>query len=240
MLIEYYTDIHSHLLCGVDDGAADDSEMLSMRDLAYRTGTRRICLTPHFNPEIWGDNSQEFSEAFAGLSEYAAEKYPDMSLYTGNEICYSQSSIDQLNRGKCRTLNGGKHVLVDFHLGESYFQIRSALLELLSYGYVPVFAHAERYDCFTSLLEQLYELSSLGVVIQLSASSLTGRRGDALRKRALKILKGGLADVVASDAHNTTTRNPCLDSAAAILNKHFGEDYTELLLKINPDRILGL
>ncbi len=238
--MDYYTDIHSHLLSGVDDGAVDDSEMFSMLDMAYRTGTRRLCITPHFNPEIWGDNTREFDETFARLSEYAAEKYPDMSLYAGNEICYSQSSINHLNQGKCRTLNGGKHVLVDFHLGESFYEIRSALLELLRCGYVPVFAHVEWYDCINSIPEQLYELSRMGIIIQLSAIALTGRRSDAARKRALKILKAGLADVVASDAHNTTARPPCLDGAEAILTKLCGKYYTELLLKTNPDKILGL
>jgi protein-tyrosine phosphatase len=236
--VGYFTDIHSHMLSGVDDGAHDDNEMFLMLDMAYKTGTRRICLTPHFNPEIWGDNNQRFDDAFTRLSEYAAKNYPDMSLYTGNEICYSQSSIGQLNRSECKTLNGGKHVLVDFHPGESYYTIRSALFELLGYGYIPVLAHAERCGCIK--LDELHELSRLGVVIQLSALSLTGKIVDPLRKKAFRILKEGLADVVASDAHNITTRPPCLDGAAKILSKLCGESYAGLLLRTNPDKILGL
>ena len=235
-----FTDIHSHMLSFFFFKQKTAYEMFLMLDMAYKTGTRRICLTPHFNPEIWGDNNQRFEDAFARLSEYTAKNYPDMSLYTGNEICYSQSSIGQLNRRECKTLNGGKHVLVDFHPGESYYAIRSALLDLMGYGYIPVLAHAEGYECITSTLDELHELNWLGVVIQLSASSLIGRRGEPLRKKTFKILKKGLADVVASDAHNITTRPPCLDGAAKILSKLCGENCAALLLRINPDKILGL
>ena len=236
----YHTDIHCHMLCGVDDGAGDENEMFAMLDTAYHSGTRRLCLTPHYNGEIWGDNQKCADIAFGKLCEYAADKYPDMQLFMGNEVFYSQDSIESINSGLCRTLNGGKYVLVDFGLDSSYFDIRGGLTGLLGSGYIPVFAHAERYPCIDSPFRELYELKELGTVIQLNSDSVSGDRGRSLQKKALKILKAGLADVIASDSHNLTTRPPVLDRAENVILKHFGSQYSEQLLKINPDRILGV
>ena len=45
-----YTDIHSHILPGVDDGATDMEETLAMLKEAYEQGIRTIFATPHYIP----------------------------------------------------------------------------------------------------------------------------------------------------------------------------------------------
>jgi len=60
----FYTDIHCHMLSGVDDGAQNADEMFAMLDMAYQAGTRRICLTPHCQPSLFGDNAALASASF--------------------------------------------------------------------------------------------------------------------------------------------------------------------------------
>lgn len=235
-----YTDIHCHMLCGVDDGAEDEHEMFTMLDMAYTSGTRKICLTPHYNIDVWGDNIGQIDKAFVKLKEYSAEKYPDMQLFRGNELFYYSGSIKSLNKGSCRTLNGSRYVLVDFCFDFPYYIIKNGLVELLNSGYIPVFAHAERYDCIKSPFEQLRELKKFGVLIQVNSSSLTDEENGIFRKKTMKILKAGLADIVASDSHNTFSRHPRLNYAETLINKHFGKKQSELLLRVNPNKVLGL
>ncbi len=227
------------MLSGTDDGARDDNEMFAMLDMSYRTGTRRICFTPHFNTVLWRGNCRAGEEAFEKIRAYSAQRYPDMSLCLGNELFYSESGIEYLNSGECRTLNFGRYVLVDFHFGALFYEIKKALLDLLNSGYIPVFAHAERYPCIAPPFDTLREFRDFGIVIQLSASSVLGEGGRLLRKKTLKMLKHGLADVIASDSHNTSTRSPRLDTAASVVKKRFGVEYAELLFLKNPDKILG-
>lgn len=40
-----YTDLHIHLLCGVDDRAKNEEQMREIVDAAYADGTRAICAT---------------------------------------------------------------------------------------------------------------------------------------------------------------------------------------------------
>jgi protein-tyrosine phosphatase len=238
--MDYFTDIHCHMLSQTDDGAENEKEMFGMLDMAYGAGTRRICMTPHFNYALWGDTRQAADRSFEILKNYAAGKYPDMTLCIGNEMFYSESGIEYLNSGRCRTLNGGRYVLVDFHSEVIYYEIKNALLDLANSGYIPVFAHAERYCCIAPPFNTLRELKDFGIIVQLDSTSICGMHGKALYKKAMKILKYGLADVVASDAHNASGRNPCLDKAADIIKKQFGYEYAERLFIKNPDKILGM
>ena len=74
------------MLCGVDDGAADEKTMYEMLDTAYRDGTRTLCLTPHYQPLYYGDNSEKAKSSFEMLAAYAKENYPDMRLLLANEL----------------------------------------------------------------------------------------------------------------------------------------------------------
>ena len=236
-----YIDIHCHMLSGVDDGAKDDGEMFRMLDIAYSSGTRVICLTPHFNPRYYGNNSEASAESFERLRAYASEKYPDLTLMLGNELNYFLGADEYIVSGDCRTIDGSRNILVDFlNFNISFFEIRAALYQLKSQGFVPIFAHAERYDCIKPPFFTLNELKDAGMYIHINANSVTGEWGRKLQKKALKIIKTGFADAVASDAHDTSIRSPRLDLADAALTKHFGSDIADKLLKQGPKRLLGI
>ena len=58
-----FFDLHSHMLCGVDDGAKTVEEMFSMLEMAYEDGIRAICLTPHYSPYLFGDTFEKSAES---------------------------------------------------------------------------------------------------------------------------------------------------------------------------------
>jgi len=235
-----YVDIHCHMLSGVDDGARDDAEMYLMLDEAYSSGTRTVCMTPHFNPRYYGMNREASDEAFDRLSRYASEKYPDLRLMLGNELNFFFGADEYIVSGDCRTLDGGRRILVDFRFDISFFEIKAALYELKSQGLEPIFAHAERYDCIKPPYSSLKELKDNGIFIQLNANSVTGEWGRKIQKKAFKIIKMGFADAVASDAHDLRERAPRLDIADSTLKKYFGEGTARHLLQRGPEIILGI
>lgn len=235
-----YTDIHCHMLYGTDDGPATREDMLAMLDAAYASGTRSLCLTPHFNPLLFGDNHERAERAFRELSEYAAERYPDMKLALGNELYYSYGSVGSLADGVCRTMNGTRQVLVDFDFGASMTEMQHGLSELLSGGYIPIYAHVERYDAVKPPFRELEQLKRMGVIIQINSTSLCGGWGVKLRHKTLKLLRRGIPDIVASDAHSLGVRHPRLDECEQLLLDRYGEAYTHALMSENPARAAGI
>lgn len=235
-----YVDIHCHMLGGVDDGPRDDAQMLAMIDAAYESGTRVICFTPHFNPAYFGDTRVNGDAAYARAVEYTAERYPNMRLYMGNELFYYDGCVNALVSGECRTMNGTRHVLVDFPFDAPMVHISRALRELLSCGYVPVFAHVERYECVKPPFRRLVELGEMGVVIQINSTSLRGGWGRAIQKKTLKLLKKLIPDVLASDAHDLGDRHPGLDDCRTQVCALCGERYADALMRENPSKIIGI
>ena len=233
----YYTDIHSHLLFGVDDGAKDEQTMYDMLDMAYADGTRSLCLTPHYNPVYYGHNGKKAEHAFALLSEYAKEKYPDMTLSLGNELGYYTECTEALVGGECRLL-GGKYLLMDFFPGTPLFTIKYAMEEMLSAGYSVILAHVERYSCMRGEIELLAEWGRRGALFQLDAAAFSKDASPHIRRYVKKLMKRALVHMVASDAHDTGARAPLLSETEKAISDRFGEDLARLLLSEIPSRIL--
>lgn len=234
-----FCDIHCHILAGVDDGPSSDKQMYAMLDAMYSDGTRALCVTPHYHPGYFGYNTDAAEDAFSRFSEYAGGKYPDMRIFRGNELRFAPGCLSWLADGLCRTLNGTNHLLVDFAEDESAKNITKALERLLSAGYTPVLAHAERYGKLSFTLREIDEYRSNGVIIQVDVRSLFGDYGRRAKCRSKKILKRGMADVIASDSHDMKSRAPGLTEGYILVKKKYGADYAKQLFYNNPLSVMG-
>ena len=220
-----FFDLHSHILCGVDDGAENREMMFSMLDAAYADGVRALCLTPHYSPYHYGDTFDISKRSFALLFEYAEEKYPDLSLFMGHELGYYYGCEDALHSGRCRTLAGSRYVLVDFPAHVDFFEMSGALNRLRGMGYRTVLAHAERYKCLSHKLEWLREYVEVGGLIQLNASTVTKKWSSRQRKRWIRLLRERLVHVISSDGHDLEARSPKMSVCMEYLQKHCDPDY---------------
>ena len=224
--------LHNHTLFGVDDGPETPEQMYEMLDAAWADGIGTICLTPHFHPGYFGENRARAAEAFEALRRYAAEKYPDMKLYLGNELRWSGECLNWLGSGDCRTLSDTDYVLVDFAASESEWNIVRALARLLNAGYKPVLAHAERYRNLSQ--QQIRALSRDGVWIQMDVQSLFGVYGLGARLRCRQLLKQKLVDIAATDAHGMGRRDPILSRGYREVVRKYGEAYAGAIFAENP------
>ena len=213
-----FADIHNHMLFGVDDGAKNDAEMYQLIDASYADGVRHLCFTPHYHPGYFGEHQKQIMSAYGMAKQYAAEQYPDLSLYLGNELRYERSCIDWLEQGRCQTLNGTDYLLVDFLYPEPPDNILEAMLRVLNAGYTPVLAHVERYEKLHRDFREIDRLKSWGVILQVDAQSPLGGLGHGSKVRAHRLLDAGVVDFIASDAHDLTSRppqlQPCFDDGA--------------------------
>lgn len=231
-----FVDLHAHILFGTDDGAQDPATMCAMLDAAYQSGTRVLCATPHCHPGLFGETKAPAESAFSALCAYA-ERYPDLTLVLANELRFAPGCADWITAGYCSTLGDTQCVLVDFSAMESESKIVRGVKELLSAGYVPVLAHAERYRRLTD--RGVGELIEDGALLTLDADSLFGGDGCFTKRRAFRMLKQGAIFAVASDMHGIKSRPPSLMDAYQIICKKFGSDYAEELFAQNPRKILS-
>lgn len=233
-----FFDMHTHILCGIDDGARDREEMCAMVRMAYEDGTRAICLTPHYSPYLFGDTSESSERAFRDLQAFVAAEYPDLELFLGHELGYHDTCTVPLNDGRCRTLGGTRYLLVDFPSEVGFTQLREALVKLLSLGYRPVLAHAERYRGLSHRLKWVRDFIDDGGLIQINAASATGDYGSFAQKQWGKLIKEGLVHVISSDAHDTSSRPPLMSVCLPALEKYADAEEIAALTWGNAWKIL--
>ena len=232
-----FFDLHTHLLCGVDDGAKTPDVMHEMLELAYGTGTRHICATPHYYPELFGSNSEKSARTFALLSEHAQRVHPDMRLSFANELGYHNAWRDAVESGSCKLL-GGKYLLVDFPADLSFFEIRYAMNDMLCTGIPVVLAHVERYAALYGEYDTINDWCRRGALLQMNASAFSPKRSLRHKSHVKRLISKCFISTVASDGHSLEGRLPVLSLAAERIAKKYGYDRAEFWLSLAPSRLL--
>ncbi len=239
------TDLHCHALFDIDDGAMDFDAMTKMLSIAYDDGIRNICFTPHFKQYVFENDddilsySQKIATNFKLALDHASERYPDMNLYLGNEIMFHHDIVDSISSKKCLTIAGTSYVLIEFKPNTPFFEMRSALSNLLRKGFFPILAHVERYCDLISDFSKVCELSELGVLIQVNTSSILKFKFGKSARFIKKLFKYSLVDLIATDAHDAEHYAPLMSSAVAIISKKYGEKVAKNVSCTTPKMILS-
>lgn len=235
-----FADIHNHSLFGVDDGAKTQEEAERMIAASYAEGVRFLCLTPHCHPGYFSTTKEKTEAAFSALLTFVRERYPDLTLSLGSEVFGYSEGLAALENGTAATLGGGRTALFEFHDSDSYAYIRDRLLSAQASGYLPVLAHAERYDCLYQDIGRVAELVQHRIAIQINASTLTAGLFSSERRFVRRLLRKGLVAIVASDAHDLVRRPPALLSAYAVVCRICGTACADRLFYENPRSFMSV
>lgn len=229
-------DIHCHALYGVDDGAKDLEESLAMLRDAKEQGVQALILTPHLRHGMFAYPKERIQRHFEELKPKAEAM--GLALYLGCEHHASTTMAEELLKGDCIPLAGGDYVLAEFSFGDAYSVLYAKARELLSCGYLPVIAHAERYVCLQREPKGCQELTAAGAYIQLNADSILGLSGKAEEKLSRKLLKKGWVHLVASDAHGVKRRANHLGECRMVVERKYGKETAGRLFEKNPRKII--
>lgn len=233
-------DIHAHIIPGIDDGAADESEALLMAEAAVESGVEILTATPHSNsaefPNLFG---RGLYSAFRELKKAVDENLIPLNLCFGMEIMASADMVQKLKAGQLVTLNRSRYPLIEFPFDAGFQSVRAALDGLIKAGYTPVVAHPERYYCIQREPSNAETLRDDGCLLQLNKGSVSGGFGEDSRKCAFELLRGGLINVVASDAHSSEMRTTSMYGIQQTLTELIGMSGASLLLGENPIKILS-
>lgn len=191
-----YTDWHSHLLPGVDDGVQTLDETLEILRLYEGLSVSAVWLTPHImedmpnTPEDLKKRFSELQKAYTGT----------VQLHLAAENMLDSLFEERLEKRELLTLGAaGDHLLVETSYFSPPMNFHGLLERIKSAGYFPVLAHPERY---LYMGEKDYKvLKSMGIRFQLNFMSPLGVYGEEARKKSLWLLANGCYDISGSDTH---------------------------------------
>jgi len=226
-----FTDIHHHILYGIDDGAATPKKMYEMLEKAAEDNIGRIVATPHVTPGVKRFDREQYDRALRDARRYSEEKGLGIELYEGCEILYTNQTPSFLMDGRIPTMADTDYVLVEFSPDIRYEQLRESLDSLLRCGFLPIVAHVERYSCLAQHPVRAEKLKQdLDVCYQVNCASIIGNKKEMGNHRFVeKLLDWDLIDALGSDAHSPKLRAVHMREAWQILKKEFGASYANEL-----------
>jgi protein-tyrosine phosphatase len=200
-------DLHSHILPGLDDGPRTLEGSLDLARAAVAAGTRTILATPHINDDASID-AERVAAGLEVLRPALAEAEIPLEVLPGGEIAiWRLADLDDATlRGLA--LGGGPYVLIESPFSPVVGPFETIVLDLLMRGHRVLLAHPERCPAFQRDAARLERLVEGGVLVQVTAGSMTGAFGSTVRRFTAALLRDGLVHVVASDAHDAVNRPP--------------------------------
>jgi tyrosine-protein phosphatase YwqE len=237
-----WTDLHSHILPGFDDGASSDEEFLEMARVAVEGGTRLMAATPHYDCDSPSFEPRETVAVVEFYNGLLRENGVPLVLGPGQEVRINAGLLElakEVDRLRELSLGGkGKYMLVDLPLSDMPLATPDILFHIQLCGITPILAHPERNRYLVEHPSVVSDLVERGIAIQVNSGSLEGIFGKQARRTARSLLEEGAARLVASDAHKPRGRTPDLSGAATALGSLLGEEAPRALLSTNPSLVL--
>ena len=230
---EYLIDIHTHIVFGVDDGARSLEESLKLIDMAVGQGIKAIIATPHNMPNL---TCEEIFEKVNILNEKIKEESIECNIYTGQEIFYSKDTIDLLKKKKYLTLADSNYILVEFDPEATFNYMKMATREIIFSGYIPIFAHVERYSSLRKN-KRLEEIRDMGALFQMNYGSLKGGIFNTNACWCKRQIKEGNISFMATDMHRIDSREPKVVDALSWISNNASK-YLKAITYENANAIL--
>lgn len=199
--IGFETDVHSHLLPGIDDGSDDLNESLELIEGLKRMGIKRSIVTPHIADEVFPNNKKTISDAYLLLQNELENKAIDFELKYSAEYRLDDGFMKLFDQGEL-ILFPNNYILIENSYYQAHFRLNEIIFELNVKGFNPILAHPERYVYYHSdyaVYDQIYELNCK---FQVNILSLAGAYGKEVKKAAQYLLDSDKISFLGTDTHH--------------------------------------
>lgn len=217
-----YVDIHSHLLPGIDDGAKDQADSLSLVNTLRDFGFGQFITTPHVLTGVWNNTYEGIQSVEKTTQEFLKAQGINHPFKAAAEYLMDDVFLKKLKTEPLLKLKDD-WVLVEMSYLNAPLQLYDILFDLQMEGYRPILAHPERYLFYHRNTQEYDKLKKAGCKFQLNLLSVTGYYGKHVADIAEKLLNDGMIDFTGSDTHHErhtgAYQNPVLLKDTAPLEK---------------------
>ena len=218
-----HTDIHSHLIPGIDDGSKTMEESILLIREMHNLGYKKLITTPHIMNDYYKNTPIIINEGLKKLKEAITKENIDIEIEAAAEYMLDDGFEDKLKAGNLLTF-GNNYILVEMSYMTEFPNLSSILFELQTEGYKVVLAHPERYNYWHHTFEKYQELRDRDVYLQMNINSLTGWYSPESRKTAKKLLENNMIQFLGSDLHNEQYLNELKKSKYSVSLKKYIEN----------------
>lgn len=230
------TDIHCHILPGIDDGARNVEVSVDLIRQQRNDGVENIVFTPHFCSDRI--TVEEFTEhRTAALDKLCAVpefKDMDINVKLGAEVYYTVD-IPLLDLEKL-CFEKTNYILIELPTQARPHGMKRTFANVVNSGFTPIIAHVERYSYMLSDPSLLYDMIELGCLAQINAEAVLKKT--KLTPMINYFIRHGLVHTMCTDCHSPHRRPANLRDGLKELERMLGENYSELFMS-NAEKIFN-
>lgn len=192
------TDMHSHLLPGIDDGAPDLEVSTELKKGLEDLGYQQFITTPHIMWDMYKNSPVTIGTALKELQ--AADQ--KNNIKAAAEYFMDDHFDEMLDKETPLLAITGKKVLVEFSFVAAPLDLKDQLFKMQIKGYEPILAHPERYSYFAGNKSLFDDFKNMGCLFQVNLLSLTGYYGKIPQELALYLISKNYIDFAGTDLHH--------------------------------------
>lgn len=198
-ILQGFTDIHTHVLAGVDDGAQTMDDTKALLEAMRQQGWSKIVATPHVMGQVHVNQEADLVKRFHKDLQPMAKSL-GLEVELAAEYLLDDRMMTALRESRPLLAMDNDFVLVELPLGGIVVYLAEAFRLMKESPCNFILAHPERYPFLT--LDDIREMKKkCGVCMQLNLLSLSSYYGTRVQVRAKAMLETGVYDFVGSDMH---------------------------------------
>jgi len=202
-LSKVHTDMHSHFLPGIDDGAATLDDSIELIRAMQEQGYQKLITTPHIYSDIYKNTSQIILEKLALVKEELVRREINVSLEAAAEYFCDEHFETLIESRDILSFGEQKYVLLEISFMDENANLQRALFNLRLAGYKPILAHPERYEYWHGNFSKYEKYYDQEIILQLNINSLTGQYGPGVKRISERLIDKGMIQFLGSDCHHT-------------------------------------
>jgi len=195
------TDIHSHFIPGIDDGAQNLEQSIELLTAMRELGYRKVITTPHSMADGYRNTPEIILGGLEKLRAEVRRTGLDIELEAAAEYYLDHALEQNMAKGEVLTF-GNKLLLFELPFIGEPAMLRHVVFQMQTQGYRPVLAHPERYAFWHNDFSRFTELKERGVLFQLNLVALSGAYGPQCRQIAERLIDAGAYELLGTDCHN--------------------------------------
>ena len=206
----YNTDVHSHILPGVDHGSQSVEQSLEMLRAEMDMGINRVILTSHVTAITFENTRETLMDAYQKLLQAVSDEGLDIELHLSAEYRMDEY-FDKEYKADHLIPMPGNHILLENSFQQELLNLDELLFDMQVKGYRTILAHPERYNYYSRRRKRYEQLHNAGARFQVNILSFIGYFGEEVRDSALWFAENGMIDYLGSDMHNVKHAHIIMD-----------------------------
>jgi protein-tyrosine phosphatase len=196
------TDMHSHILPGIDDGSPDVETSVHLVKELMKLGYEKFIATPHIYPDLYPNTAATILNSATLLNQRLQEEGMDVQVKAAAEYFIDDMFLERVEKGEQFLTLHQNWILVEVSFIAPPQDLNHVLFALITNGYQPVLAHPERYSYYHHKRDTYARFKDQGCLLQVNLLSLLGYYGKSVQETARYLVKEGMVDLIGTDLHH--------------------------------------